>query len=90
MRVEGWCNTSPPDCRRWRTRSACIPNCSPARGLLATAPREWGEAVRELANDPALRRELGRRGRERVEADYSVARAVELWGAAFGVRPARV
>ena len=59
-------------------------------GLLATTPREWADAVHELAVNPKWRAELGRAGRARIEADYSVTRAVELWGVALGARPAHV
>lgn len=48
-------------------------------GLLATTTDEWVIAVRTLANDPALRRRLGRAGRERVEREYSVAVGGRLW-----------
>ena len=48
-------------------------------GLLATTPEEWVSAVRTLASDPALRRKLGRAGRERVEREYSVASGAERW-----------
>jgi glycosyltransferase involved in cell wall biosynthesis len=36
-------------------------------GFLATTPREWEEALRELAGDVELRRDMGRRGRAFVE-----------------------
>jgi hypothetical protein len=36
-------------------------------GLLADRPREWEEALRELATKPELRREMGARGRAFVE-----------------------
>jgi glycosyltransferase involved in cell wall biosynthesis len=36
-------------------------------GLLADAPEEWEEALRELSDSPELRRELGARGRSFVE-----------------------
>ena len=48
-------------------------------GLLATTTEEWVEAVRTLANDPHLRRRLGRAGRERVEREYSVSAGGRRW-----------
>ena len=48
-------------------------------GLLAATTDEWVAAVRTLANDPALRRRLGRAGRERVEREYSVAVGGAKW-----------
>ncbi len=48
-------------------------------GLLATTTDEWVNAVRTLANDPELRRRLGRAGRERVEREYSVTVGARRW-----------
>lgn len=48
-------------------------------GLLATTIEEWVDAVGTLANDPALRRKLGRAGRERVEREYSVTVGGQMW-----------
>ena len=48
-------------------------------GLLATTPQEWADAIRRLADDVALRASMGRAGRDRVERDYSNARAAEVW-----------
>jgi glycosyltransferase involved in cell wall biosynthesis len=48
-------------------------------GFLAETPAQWFEAVSRLARDPGLRRRLGRAGRRRVEADYSVAAGAERW-----------
>ena len=45
-------------------------------GFLATTPAEWVDAVRQLADDPGLRRRMGTAARRRVEADYSLARLV--------------
>ncbi len=42
-------------------------------GFLATTPAEWVDAVRQLADDPGLRRRMGTAARRRVEADYSLA-----------------
>ncbi|MDX2036507.1 MAG: glycosyltransferase family 4 protein [Isosphaeraceae bacterium] len=48
-------------------------------GLLADSPGEWVEAVRELAEHPARRLEMGRSARIRVERCYSTA----AWSQAF-------
>ncbi len=42
-------------------------------GFLATTPAEWVDAVRQLADDPGLRRRMGTAARRRVEADYSLS-----------------
>jgi glycosyltransferase involved in cell wall biosynthesis len=49
---------------------------TPVGGLLPTDDAAWCEAIVQLGQDPGRRRELGRRGRERVEASYSVCSAV--------------
>lgn len=41
-------------------------------GLLATTPEEWADAVERLAGDPALRKRLGRAGRQLVEEQFDV------------------
>jgi glycosyltransferase involved in cell wall biosynthesis len=41
-------------------------------GFLAETAEQWAEAVGRLAQDPALRRRMGRAGRRRVEDGYSV------------------
>jgi glycosyltransferase involved in cell wall biosynthesis len=48
-------------------------------GLLATTPKEWTNAIERLAGDAALRRRMGLAGRERVEREYSLNRAVNTW-----------
>jgi glycosyltransferase involved in cell wall biosynthesis len=48
-------------------------------GLLATSTDEWVDAVRTLAEDPRLRRKLGRAGRARVEREYSVVEGGRRW-----------
>ncbi len=44
-------------------------------GFLATTPEEWLQALRSLADDPALRLRLGDAGRKRVEQDFAIAPA---------------
>lgn len=41
-------------------------------GFLARDEEQWSEALERLIADPALRREMGRRGREKVEKHYGV------------------
>jgi glycosyltransferase involved in cell wall biosynthesis len=52
-------------------------NCEMVRegvnGYLAGSDTEWRAALVRLIEDAALRRELGRAGRERAEQDYSLA-----------------
>jgi glycosyltransferase involved in cell wall biosynthesis len=48
-------------------------------GFLATTAEEWAEAIGKLANDPALRRHMGREGRRRVEADFSLRAGASRW-----------
>jgi glycosyltransferase involved in cell wall biosynthesis len=52
---------------------------APETGLLATTRREWSEAIVKLAGDIAVRRSMGRAGRERLEKNYSLGRAVDVW-----------
>lgn len=47
-------------------------------GYLAAGPDEWVRHLERLLNDPAHRRELGRRGRDYVVERYSVASVVGL------------
>jgi glycosyltransferase involved in cell wall biosynthesis len=42
-------------------------------GFLASTPREWAEAVENLAANPALRARFGAAGRDLVEKRYSIA-----------------
>jgi glycosyltransferase involved in cell wall biosynthesis len=53
-------------------------------GLLATTTAEWVAAVRTLANDPTLRTQFGRAGRERVEREYSVPAGGRRWVEVLG------
>jgi glycosyltransferase involved in cell wall biosynthesis len=48
-------------------------------GFLAETPDQWAEAVGRLGSDPALRRRMGRAGRQRVEAEFSVAAGAACW-----------
>jgi glycosyltransferase involved in cell wall biosynthesis len=48
-------------------------------GFLAATPDEWEDAVRQLANDPDLRRRMGLAGRRRLEAEYDVSRGTIAW-----------
>jgi glycosyltransferase involved in cell wall biosynthesis len=41
-------------------------------GFLATTQTEWSNALRRLARDPALRERMGKAGREKVRAKYSL------------------
>ncbi|HEX5136116.1 MAG TPA: glycosyltransferase [Planctomycetota bacterium] len=45
--------------------------------LLARDPAEWGAALRRLRDDPALRAELGRRGKDLVARRYDAKVVVE-------------
>lgn len=47
---------------------------TPETGFLADGPAAWDEALERLVADASLRGRLGRAARERVEAEYSVAR----------------
>lgn len=48
-------------------------------GLLATTAEQWEAAIVRLAGDGALRRDMGRAARQRVEEHYSIERAVTHW-----------
>lgn len=48
-------------------------------GFLAQTPAEWIEAVRRLAQDPELRRRMGRAGRRLVETQYCVGVGAARW-----------
>jgi glycosyltransferase involved in cell wall biosynthesis len=49
-----------------------------AGGLWADKPGEWLAALKKLANEPALRKNLGEAGRQKAETRES-AQLVELW-----------
>ena len=46
---------------------------------------QWVDAIARLARNVALRREMGRAGRARVEAEYSLDRAVAAWASLLTV-----
>ncbi len=48
-------------------------------GYLATTPGAWVEAIMRLTWDRALRLRMGRAGRARLEADYSVRAGAQRW-----------
>ncbi len=48
-------------------------------GFRAVTPDEWTAAIRRLADNPVLRRQLGAAGRRQVEERYSVAAGGRLW-----------
>jgi len=48
-------------------------------GFLANTDEEWLEAIDRLARDPALRQRMGRAGRRRVEAEFSVESGFASW-----------
>ena len=48
-------------------------------GFQARTTEQWVDAVRWLAEEPALRRNLGANGRAAVEARYSVAAGGRQW-----------
>jgi glycosyltransferase involved in cell wall biosynthesis len=50
-----------------------------SNGFLASTLREWTDAVRDAAADPARRLEMGRAARSRIESHYSVA----AWASTF-------
>lgn len=48
-------------------------------GYLATTGAEWIDAVHRLTSDQEARRRMGRAGRARLEADYSVRTGAQRW-----------
>ncbi len=48
-------------------------------GFLASTPEEWTRAVELLTRDPALRRRMGRAGRQRVEDEFPVRQGAARW-----------
>jgi len=51
----------------------------PETGVLATTHDEWLDALLRLAGDAPLRRSMGTAARHRVEHDYSLNRAADVW-----------
>jgi glycosyltransferase involved in cell wall biosynthesis len=51
----------------------------PETGMLATTPAQWTDAALKLASNVQLRRAMGSAGRLRVERDYSLTRAANVW-----------
>jgi glycosyltransferase involved in cell wall biosynthesis len=49
-------------------------------GFLVKTPEQWVAALGRLAGEPRLRRRMGRAGRRRVEAEFSVAAGAARWG----------
>lgn len=49
-------------------------------GFWASTPEEWEERLARLIADPALRRQMGQRGRAAMEADYALERCSRLLG----------
>ena len=57
-------------------------------GFLAETPDEWAKAIKRLAQDPDLRRQMGRAGRRRLENTWAVAEGAARWLALLnGLRP---
>ena len=56
---------------------------SGVNGLLASSPREWRDALATLLADGALRAAMGRVGRDKVVARYSLASQIEPVTAVF-------
>jgi len=48
-------------------------------GFLAETPAQWLDAVSRLAHDSQLRQRMGRAGRQRLEAAFSVAVGARRW-----------
>lgn len=53
-------------------------------GFLAETPDEWRDSIRQLLNDPEMRRRMGTAGRQLVEQDYSVSVGLDRWVALIG------
>jgi glycosyltransferase involved in cell wall biosynthesis len=48
-------------------------------GFLANTPVEWLTAIRTLVENPRLRQQMGRAGRQRLEALYGVTAGARAW-----------
>jgi glycosyltransferase involved in cell wall biosynthesis len=53
-------------------------------GFLAKTPEEWRQALARLAKSPALRRQMGERGRAVVETYFDIRRGAEGWLSIMG------
>jgi glycosyltransferase involved in cell wall biosynthesis len=51
--------------------------------LLADTTEEWQAQIEKLIADKELRREMGRKAREYVEREYSIANNIDKWEAAY-------
>jgi glycosyltransferase involved in cell wall biosynthesis len=54
-------------------------------GLLPQTDAQWADAVATLAADPQLRQAMGGEGRRRVEQEYSLKRAADVWEKALSM-----
>lgn len=52
-------------------------------GFLADSSDEWYERIKTLVENPELRREMGARARETVEAEFSLARQIDFMETVF-------
>jgi glycosyltransferase involved in cell wall biosynthesis len=50
-------------------------------GLLPAQPQDWPSAIARLAKDPELRSRMGFAAHQRVQTEYSLERAADLWAA---------
>ena len=53
--------------------------CVGETGLLADTPRQWADAIEQLARDVELRRRMGTAARQRADTHYSLTRAADTW-----------
>jgi len=53
-------------------------------GFLPQSAAQWADAVASLAADPQVRRAMGSAGRQRVEQEYSLQRAADMWAKVLG------
>jgi len=53
-------------------------------GFLPQSAAQWADAVASLAADPQLRHTKGSAGRQRVEQEYSLQRAADMWAKVLG------
>ncbi|QOV87664.1 glycosyltransferase family 4 protein [Humisphaera borealis] len=48
-------------------------------GFLPTSAAEWADAIRRLATDVDLRRQMGEAGRRRVEEQFCLEKVADIW-----------